>query len=420
MKKILSIISALVLLAALLSGCESSNPGSTLPPSPSDSGGEKTTLTLALLTSGGYVDSNLQSAVAEFNRTNPDYKIKFNLYNSVGTDGITKLNTEIIAGNVPDIFEVSEFPFARFAAKGLFEDLNPYLDAAPELSLVPSVRRALQTDGKLFRITPRFSVMTLIGSSDYLGTDMGWTFEEMKAALANAPEGATVFNSSFTRDTILTYLLYQNMEPYVDWESGETYFDSPDFKALLEFVKSCPANEQPYYRDETQINAGLQLVTHAGYASLSGFKYTDNYLNGKTVVKGFPNADKNVGVLYPSFFTLSMSAVSEHKDAIWQFIRIAMLRDFSGNLSAIQSKFDEQVAEDMTVPDGNGAPATQEQYEKFMALIDASDTTIMGIDTVLQEIIAEETAPYFAGQKPLDDVCKIIQSRAQIYVNEQK
>ena len=33
-------------------------------------------------------------------------------------------------------------------------------------------------------------------------------------------------------------------------------------------------------------------------------------------------------------------------------------------------------------------------------------------------IITEETAPYFAGQKSVDEVADIIQSRVRIYINE--
>ena len=39
-------------------------------------------------------------------------------------------------------------------------------------------------------------------------------------------------------------------------------------------------------------------------------------------------------------------------------------------------------------------------------------------DEALLQIVQEEAAPFFAGQKSARDVAGIIQSRAQLYVNE--
>ena len=42
-----------------------------------------------------------------------------------------------------------------------------------------------------------------------------------------------------------------------------------------------------------------------------------------------------------------------------------------------------------------------------------------GSDEIM-EIITQDTAPYFAGQKSLNDVVKQLQSKMNIYINEQR
>lgn len=42
------------------------------------------------------------------------------------------------------------------------------------------------------------------------------------------------------------------------------------------------------------------------------------------------------------------------------------------------------------------------------------------VDNKLLEIIAEELEPYYNGDKTLDEVTAIIQSRAEIYMNENR
>jgi hypothetical protein len=117
----------------------------------------KTELTLACL----YLDYNLRSQIVRFNKTNPDYRIVVKDYSEYATDddsnaGLTKLNTEIISGNVPDIIaNETGLPLAQYASKGLLEDLWPYIDADPEYSrdkLMAQPLNAAQTEGKLYRL----------------------------------------------------------------------------------------------------------------------------------------------------------------------------------------------------------------------------------------------------------------------------
>ena len=50
----------------------------------------------------------------------------------------------------------------------------------------------------------------------------------------------------------------------------------------------------------------------------------------------------------------------------------------------------------------------------------ASATKMMDYDLSIINIVKEEAAAYFAGQKTAQEVCKLIQSKANIYINEQK
>ena len=63
--------------------------------------------------------------------------------------------------------------------------------------------------------------------------------------------------------------------------------------------------------------------------------------------------------------------------------------------------------------------ATQEEIDKYLDLIERVDSTYR-YDEKLMAIITEETAPFFAGQRSAAETASIIQSRAKIYVNEQR
>ena len=64
-------------------------------------------------------------------------------------------------------------------------------------------------------------------------------------------------------------------------------------------------------------------------------------------------------------------------------------------------------------------PTTQAQYDQIMELHDAI-STIYTEDSALWEIVSEQVQPYFAGDKSVDETAKLVQSRAELYVNELK
>ena len=114
---------------------------------------------------------------------------------------------------------------------------------------------------------------------------------------------------------------------------------------------------------------------------------------------------------------------------------------YSYQLSVLQSRLDKQ-AQDATKPpyylDENGEkveyeqtyytndgqevkiePLTQEQVDYFMNIINGVDGSYQ-YDEELVTVVSEEAAAYFAGQKSAEEVAKLIQSRVQIYINEQR
>ena len=357
----------------------------------------------------------LGASVAAFNASGNKYKI-----NIIKFESIEEMNIQIIAGNIPDLMDVGyTFPFGNYAAKGVFEDLNTYFDSDTEVALVPAVHRALSTGDKLFRVTSGFCLSTLIGISDFVGTENGWTFEEMKQYLADAPEGASAHPFQGSKEALLTFLLYQNMDEYIDWESGTALFNTQDFKELLKFANSVPdTSSNPPNIDAALM--GMKLVSHCTVSPFGQFVMIDNDLGGKSVFKGFPGSHKYSGVLYASS-PITMTSACSDKDGAWSFIRSVLLTDENFQLfSSVQSRFDTAVETAMSEPNlqFRTDPMTQGQYEKFMRFLDGIGMVGAG-DVVLRTIIEEEVPSYFAGDKTLDKVCAIIQNRAQMYVWEQ-
>lgn len=424
----------------------------------------KTELTLACL----YLDYNLRSQIVKFNKSNPDYRIVVKDYSEYATDddynaGLTKLNTEIISGNVPDILvNGTELPIGQYAAKGLLEDLWPYLDADPEYSrdkLMTQPLNAAQTDGKLYRLPIDFGVTTAVGLGKVVGEYTTWTLADVNDALSKLPEGATVFNKYYTQAEMLQYCIAMNAESFMNWQDGTCSFDSDEFRALLEFVKPFPAeydwqsNAEEYESDYTRLKNGKQLLYPTSLSGFSDLYYTFAALNNDIRFVGFPREDGSSGNAFNASCTLSISTTCKDKSGAWAFIRSTLSDDYQEsiwNYPIVKSVFEAKAQEAMTQEyetdadgnqilddDGNPIPisnggmsygdepmielyaVTQEQYDAVLALID-STTSFVDYDQNVLDIISDEAAGYFAGSKTVEEASKLIQSRVSLYIQEQK
>lgn len=143
-------------------------------------------------------DYYLELFTAQFNNENQDYYISLIDYSQGGTIEYnvaqTRLNTEIISGEVPDMInfnpvylstgresatELHPFSPGAFISQGLLLDLNEFFQNDDEISLDDlSIKDALCVDGELFVIGSCFNFSTLAGKESDFGDRTGWKFDE--------------------------------------------------------------------------------------------------------------------------------------------------------------------------------------------------------------------------------------------------
>ena len=415
-----------------------------------------------------YLDYQLRAAILNFNRTNPTYRIEVNDYSEYATEddytaGITKLNTEIISGNVPDIISITDLPIKQYAAKGLLEDLYPFIDSDPKLSreqLMMPLFEAMAENGKLHSITYSFDIYSFIGHASVLGPDFGWTVTDLTEIVAANPRADYPLGTYVSRNTIFNNLLAYSMDSYVNWSTGECRFDTEDFRNLLEFAKTFPTDDELWgmregsydsvmpmayveheYLDEEKLFAEGRILARSFYFSdIYNFQYNMAAMGDDFVVKGVPSQDGG-GNVANTYAGLAMTSTSKNKEGAWEFMRTILTEDFQQNIWGMPTNkivFDAKIAEAATQKydqDGNPYPSgsyysPDGNYTDFYALTPDQIGQIWDIinniryvsnyDQSLVKIITEDSASYFAGEKSVDEIVTLIQSRMSIYVNEQR
>lgn len=431
-----------------------------LTPAGEDELAGRTVLTLATMG----LSSETRARVLEFNRTNSRCRIEVRDYSEYNTAedasaGLSKLNTEILAGDMPDLLDVSAgIPLRRYASRDLLEDLWPYIESDSELGREKVMERPLEAaelEGKLYQVFPRFAIETAAGAPAAVGDKIGWNLEDLKAALAKQPAGCGVLGAGETRDSIFETMFGDSLDQFVDWETGRAGFDSPDFRAILEFCASFPAQAQPSGEDTdayTRVASGEQLLLPVYLNDFQSVQLYRTLFGGGVTFTGYPS-EGGSGVRFSVDGGMAMSASCADKEGAWSFLRQALLpsgEDLPGlDFPVNRAEFEQKAAKSMefsyvkdetgnTVagPDGEPMlegtafvfvggqavmlkPASQADYEQVMALYEAADG-LVSRDENIWTIVRDCAGAYFAGDRTAEDTIGAIQNRVELYLNEQK
>ena len=431
---------------------------------------DRTVLTYATM----YLSYEMRERIIDFNKSQTQYRIEIRDYSEFNTQddynaGLTKLNTEIIAGKVPDILDTSGLPIHQYGGKGLLEDLWPYIESDEELGgrdgVMQEVLRAAEQDGKLYHLFNSFTIRTAVGAGGVVGDDLRWTLDDLTAALDRMPEGCSIFNQGDTKESMLSSIMAMQLENFVDFKSGECSFDSEEFIALLEFCNSFPltfdwnsVDWEEYEDDMVRIQAGRQLLSPETLYDFQYIQIQQYIFGGEITYVGYPREDGGVGSAFVVQEGLAMSTTCKDKDAAWSFIREVVLPQsdpaeeyfyFNGWGFPVNKQDFDRMAEQYMTPmymlDENGEPmldengdpiemsqggigwgdgsmlelyaTTQEQYDQIMELYRSIDT-VYTYDEAVYAIVHSVALRYFNDDLTVHEAVDQIQSRVKIYVNE--
>ena len=422
---------------------------------------EKTVLTLASVSDKSY----LRECVSKFNRTSNTCRIVYKPYYTQTVDfspggyqqGMTRLLTELSAGKLPDILYVDSLPVLQFGGMGMLEDLWPYIENDPELgrtAVMEHVLECAEQNDELYMIFNTFGINTVVGSKAVVGDRTSWTLDDLRVALATMPEGCAIFSPYSTKLETLKNILYADLGSYVEWESGACSFDGEEFKDILSFCNEMEAEQGGWAQWYTLVPEGKEMLLDNVLRNFIRIQEHEAIFGGEISYVGYPRSDGECGSSFNVDNPIAMTTSCKDKEGAWSFLRQFLLpqelpRDTLGDIFVSNAafpvnrkSFETLLDESMKLNSSNGeedrppkgtvfdgsegtlfdltyTPTTQAQYDQIMELYNAV-TTVYTEDNALWEIISEQVQPYFAGDKSVDEAARLIQSRAELYVNERK
>ncbi len=410
-----------------------------------------------------YLGGDIKSRIIQFNKTNPNYRITVKDYSSYNTLedyslSLNQMNQDILSGNMPDIMIVgSTQDISGWANKGLLADIGEMIEKDPELSqfeYMENVWDAFSVNDKLHVVIPSFAVQTMIARKDMVGDRTSWTMSEFMDFMKTQEEGVSPFGGGMLRESFLHYIMLYCGSEFVDVNTGTCNFQSKEFISMLEYAKNFPVEYEPDYWDNYDWEAEQSMYRDKKAVLL--FTYMSDVpsmiyaihgqLGADAAYIGFPGVEGNSSVIQSSSDLFAISEKSANKEGAWDFVSYYLSEEYQNSeniygLPVLKSALDDRLQSSTKRPSRvneetgmtetydytyymNGEevavdPFSQAEVDALSAFISSVNQRSYFNEDIIN-IVKEEAESFFSGQKSAEEVAGIIQSRIQIYVDENR
>lgn len=415
---------------------------------PEKEASEKKTLTLAVQQQ--WIEIN--EMVMKYNQQSKDTKIVVKDYSQM-ENPVQAMHEDIISGNVPDMVDMTPLNAEAYSRKGLLMPLGKLIERDPEVSeedFVDSIIRTLKIDGKLYFLPASFEIRALAGSSETIQGRTSWGFDEFEQIYQEKRKKTLLFGCK-TRQRLFEDICSSLLDEFVDWEHKTADFSTADFGKVLSFAEGfseeIPASGIELFR---KMQKGKVLLREVKMTNLNTEFYAYKKIFHDMELIGYPSVHgSGISAATISPMIAITTSCGQPEEAFrflkqfwecdyqkkwttltWPFpVRKDSLEKKLEYASATASYTDEDGEEINPV----GGSIEVDGVEITMEPFSSEDVQILRelIDRVewfrfensprsdILAMIVEESQAYFDGEKTVEEVEDILQSRVRIYLSEQ-
>ncbi|MBO5057387.1 MAG: extracellular solute-binding protein [Lachnospiraceae bacterium] len=421
-------------------------------------------------------NSILRRAISLYQEANPEVYVEYEIGMEEGSsitreDALKKLNTEIMAGNGPDLLILDDMPVDSYIEKGLLLDLSSYIDGlSGEAQLLPNIVEAFRTDDGIYTIPCEFELPAILGKEKYVSQMSGLegiaeAMEELRKdnqeknllrvcsekgimklfSMACVPAWKTE-EGELNREAVAEFLTcckriydaqmdglseeaiesYENLNQFYMADYGVTYEDSDYFRSGID--------EMNYMME----GAGLAVGTLS-------YAYAYSEVTSVPRVKGFEDNEIILmnGQTEHVFWADSLAginAASKNVSRAKELLSVLLGKEngvLGGNFSVNKAAFEENLLPDMnfyisedepysylTIGNSEGIEVTLEVYwmnaqqtEVLRQWVNAANIPYVP-DSMLEEAVYGEGAKYMQGERSLEEAISNIEKKVSLYMAE--
>lgn len=416
----------------------------------------------------------IRTAIAMYQIAKPNVRVEYEIGRGEDNgvtreDALKKLNTQIMAGEGPDVLMMDGLPVDSYMEKGLLLDLNEFLeDVFKEEDLYENLIRAFAYEGSIYMIPMQAGFPVMLGREGYVSEmkDLASVADEMEKIRKDYPEKDIL---GICSEKMLMKIFSVSSAPAWKKENGEINEDAvAEFLTQMKRIYNAQMDgigqkqvdrflsTSDWYAEELgenwEYNLGLYGVNTLDYvgeyarfmAGMTTYPYGYYDITSAAKTKGFedtilvPMAGQCSNVFAPDTI-LGINAASAQKELAEDFLKEFLGKEVQvslGGFGVNRAAFEEMITVDkkelgennlygaMAMIDEDGVEVSLDVYypeeEELNVLknwMESADTPYMA-DTVFEQTIFEEGAKYIQGSQSIEETIKEIRNQLAIYMSE--
>ncbi|MCF0185555.1 MAG: hypothetical protein HUJ98_03590 [Bacteroidaceae bacterium] len=407
----------------------------------------KTTITLAC----DKLSGDIEQLVLDVNKSGGDCiidVIEFNGDTNSDEDAKREFYTALASDSNVDIIALSNNGYSAmqdFGKMGLLTDLSPLMENSSVISksdIFENVIELCTVNDKLVALPREAYLYTWIAPSSEVGTESGWSVEDALELIKSKPEGTQLVDWK-TRSELLSECVSLNYSRFVNKNTGSCDFDNEDFKQLLELTALFP--EEVVYGQEAggttdryeSLAKGQLLCSQICVNNVGDLQVYRTVFGEAATLVGFPTAEGNGSLL--NFGTLvGITKNAEDPSTCFELLApFFKTKEYKAGPSSVKpmpirkdsfknlmDSWAKSAGQDYYINENMGsieiAPASQEDLDLIMNTFAGAAGVQNSVPADVMNIIQEEAASFYSGEKTADEVTPLIQSRVSIYLSETK
>lgn len=348
----------------------------------------------------------------------------------------TTVNSELMNGNAADLIMVDTLAYSKYADKKLLADLQSYMNKEKgfnEEDYYMNIFDAMKYKDGLYAIAPNIITNAWVGNMDRIKNlkldPKSWTWAQFSTSLSElAKTGGDPVLPYSPPGNLLNDRIGENLDKYLNWSEKKAGFDSPEFIALLNEIKSYYDSKIIVEPDPSAggmgkaIRIGEKMNMKEAFINLKLISFSTlgfgNMAFENSKVFSPPTGDGSSGNSFAAGMLLAMNEKSKNKDQAWDFLKFLISQEMQSLPDLGGLPVNKKAAEDqINVLTSGENPLTQEQVEAAKEIMPKL-SRFSGVEPKISDLVREETDPFFKGEKSAEDVAKSLQNKVMLYMEE--
>lgn len=438
-KLFFSVVSALIVMCAILSGCTEKNEheleqkaietehweiGKNVDEGlPQDRLNEKIKLTVGGI---GLNESSIMGSINEFNATNEKYQIVTEDYADAAASldqARTVMQTKAMAGDGPDIISFEGISPLKWIGAGMLYNMDGLVAEDPDINENDIlIWNALHEYNGLYLMSPTFWTETLACSSETMQKYEGWTINdylEIEKSLDSNQSMIYYMNP----ENFLVSIGGRYLQKALDLVDASCDFDNEEFISILESAVQAGCYEATYDPNETgqqKVIRGKLICFFSGLMTGQDVAFDREECGQTLSYIGWPTVDGSNGTDIRLTQAIGINKATKNIEGCWEFVKYLLKNPILIDNASGMPTYAPLVSEDLEMLN-SGEPkfkTTEEDMEIVINLAKESEQ-LTYYDEEVMNIILNESSAFIQGNTSASETAKCIQSRVSLYMKEQ-